>query len=160
MDNNSNLKSTVFNSILVEGIISINLKTKEIKVVPKVLNEEGIYYDRIKYKFECAPGMPTFSSDEELKSFLREQNAKSSGSFELLINDVSRYRAVMTNGVITDVKPPVIFSNKKYPCTLDGIRDCAIDRIHAQNGFDMTVCIIEGLTCVALKYGSCAYDNC
>lgn len=149
------------NSITNKGIISLDFKNKAVKQVAKITENPDVAYENISITFTCDKQMQTFSSDKELMDFVYKNPSKTIGTFELFIDNSIAYRAQIVNG--EKVKEEVFgdsLMSKKYPCTLSGIRQCAVDRIHAQNWIDMWTCIAEGIDCVIMKYASCMVDNC
>lgn len=148
-------------SITNKGIISIDFKNKLVKKVTKITESQDIAYTNVSMTFTCDKQMQTFSSEKELIAFISKNPSKASGTFELFLDNSIAYRAQIVNG--EKIKEEVFnetTNNKIYPCTLAGIRQCAVDRIHAQNWFDMWTCIAEGIDCVIVKYASCMVDNC
>lgn len=49
---------------------------------------------------------------------------------------------------------------KKYPCTIKGNFDCAVDRVNAMNFVDYAFCAVTAPACLAQVHLSCAWDNC
>lgn len=159
------------NTFELKGTVAYNLKTKKISVSEGIDTEikntarqnEEVYYQTVKYLFTCDKSMPTFYSQEELENYLLNNSSKTNGIFELIIDNEIAYKVQIINGEKFNEE---IFNtsegiqNKAYPCTYKGIKQCAIDSIHAQNWYEMALCIGEGLGCVSHYYIVCMVDNC
>ncbi|WP_394759356.1 hypothetical protein, partial [Flavobacterium sp.] len=114
----------------------------------------------IKFSFTPNEKMPSFVSEELLKEYMLKYPMKANGLIELVIDNELVYSVQIINGAkFNEIIKEASF-NKAYPCTLTGIRTCAVDGIRNQNWFDMTNCVLEGIGCVANWYGSCIADNC
>jgi hypothetical protein len=115
----------------------------------------------IKHIFTFDSQIQSFNSEDELKSYLLENPNKVNGKYEVFIDDEIAYSVQIINGEKLNA---VIFesstANKTAGCSFAEVKACAIERIHNQNWFDMTLCVIAGFDCVVEKYASCTVDLC
>lgn len=157
----SNLSYSQVNSTSIKGIISVDLKNKLVKEVSEISKNEDIVYSTVNLVFKCSDKMQTFSTEKELKEFISKEPTKVNGTVELFVDNELVFTTQIVDGEKT--KEEVFNSlstDKKYPCTYKGIRQCAIDGIHSQNWFEMATCIAEGFNCVVVFYINCTIDNC
>lgn len=156
----TSLSYSQVNSLTNKGIVSINLKTKEVKEVIVKTENQDIVYSTISLIFKCDKQMQSFSSEKELKDYISKNPLRTSGTLELYVDNEITYSVQIIDGVKTNEHTFNSSTEKKYPCTYQGIRQCAIDGIHDQNWFQMTTCVIEGFDCVVQFYINCTIDNC
>tara|TARA_R110002072_G_scaffold129809_3_gene268414 strand:- start:9059 stop:9571 length:513 start_codon:yes stop_codon:yes gene_type:complete len=150
-------------SFKTEGYIAINLKNKSVKITGKenLKNEEDIYYQKINHSFVSNEKMSFFNSEDDLKSFLLNNTQEVYGTYELIIDDEIVYRTQIEKGV--KINEEISLSsdfNNTEDCNYQDIRKCAVDGIHNQNWYDMTLCVLEGFGCVTHWYATCTVDLC
>ena len=165
-------KNEGISTLSIEKTLKINTETGNVNssnkgsFKTKSLTSSTDFYQEVKMNFICDPKMGTFQNEEELENFLINYPKKTNGICELYIDNQMVYKVEVIdgtkNGGIILLTPPRKDDENlgDYPCTYHGIKACAIDRIHAQNWYDMALCIAEGLGCVGHHYISCAVDNC
>lgn len=107
--------------------------------------------------------MPTFRTEEELKQFLIDKPKETNGIFEAYTDNELVYTVNVVNGDKSGGRvllQPEQTPSGDYPCTFKGIKKCAIDSIHAQNWYEMIICVGQGIGCVQHYYIVCTIDNC
>jgi len=158
-----NIENNKINSIEAKGLINFDLKSKKVYVVENsdAKSKSSVNQHSIKHLFTFDSQMKSFDSEDELKSYLSENPNKVYGEYEVFIDEELAYSVQIIKGEKFNEQ---IFessiANKSIGCTFAQVKACAIDRIRSQNWYDMTLCIIEGLGCVAHYYATCAVDLC
>ena len=86
----------------------------------------------------------------------------SDGFYEMYLDEDLIYSVEVANGIIIteDVPESAAYLSRPYPCTFQGIKSCAIKRIHSQDWSDMYLCVASGFDCVVHYYATCAIDLC
>ncbi len=154
---------TGYRIITGEKLVNFNLKLKTYSVVNDAgatlsADEEQHY---IKYKFTFDEKMASFTSESELLKFLESNKADTYGKLELYVDNNLEYSVTIEKGIKVKEENFISDFSKAYPpCSFEGLRRCAANRIRDQNWFDMTACVLSGFSCFATHYASCFADNC
>lgn len=72
-------------------------------------------------------------------------------------NGIKYYSVDIVDGKETRVN---YYIGPVNPCSYEGIRQCAVQRIDNLNTFDKVVCSFTMPNCLLLHMASCAWDNC
>lgn len=147
-----------------EKLVNFNLSSKSFYIVKdaNAILKDGDEQHSIKFKFTFDEKMGSFTSESELIRFLENNKADTYGKFELFVDNNLEYSVTIEKGIKVKEELFTDEFNKSVPkpCSFEGLRRCAANRIRDQNWFDMTVCVLEGFDCFAIHYASCFADNC
>jgi len=160
-----NLTTDRISSIEITGQLAFNKKTKKAYIVDNLskLKSNDVTSHSIKHVFTFNEKSQTFSSGEELRLYLSENQSKVNGKYEIFIDNIKEYSVQIVNGKKVNQKILINKFNKSLKvneCSFKNVKACAIKKIHDQNWFDMTKCILAGFGCVAEKYATCTVDLC
>jgi hypothetical protein len=136
----STIKSEV-NSIIAE--VKITLKeTKE--TLPSFI-----------YKFVS-------DSKSDIRVDLEKKSDVINGVFIIEVDKQILYRAKVVNSKLQEAETfeyvGTSILGKKYPCTIKGNFECAVDRVNEMNWFDSAVCMATAPECLAQIHISCWVD--
>lgn len=164
------IKNQELISFETEHEFLIDLSTNEVFSVGSndkdYLKSPNLEKHTLKFVFEPSATMPNFESEKELQSFLLNKMTETNGSFRFFLDNKLIYKGQVIDGKKTNAEGVTGLSTKnfskykEYPCSYAGVRQCAIDGIDNQNWYEMSICVIEGLGCVAEWYLNCTIDNC
>lgn len=159
-DDENNLKNETI--LKKEGFVSINLKNKTVKTSSTFLKEssETITY-KVSHTFTSNDSSLDFDNVNDMINHINSNPNDANGTYKLYLDNELIYKADIINGIKQNV---IIFNpsinNKVNPCSYEGIRLCAVERIDNMNWLDTWTCIADGLGCVLYQMASCAIDNC
>jgi hypothetical protein len=145
-------KDTFVESFEVKS--DINTIITEVKITNKNTN---VTLPSFIYKFK------SYGTTDVKKDFATNPNGIS-GMLTIEIDGQIIYKRELKKGVfekpeIIDFIPTSVLG-KKYPCTIRGNFQCAVDRVNAMNLIDYAFCAITAPACLAQTHLSCAWDNC
>lgn len=138
----SNIKSEI-NTIITE--ISITNKKTKIKL-PSFI-----------YKFIS-------NNKTDIRKDLKVNPKFVSGTFTIEVDGQLLYKMKVING--NKQKAQIFQFNdnsqvgKKYPCSIAGNFQCAVDAVNNMNWFDYALCLSAAPACLAQTHISCLVDNC
>ena len=141
-----------------KGFVNFDLNSKRVSLINDTKSNENQH--SINHVLTFDSQIHSFNSQEEYESFLLENLNELNGKYEVFIDNEIIYSVQIINGEKFDEIIYESSSNRSLSCTFAEVRACAVERIHNQNVFDMTLCIIEGFGCVVNHYMSCATDLC
>jgi len=105
-----------------------------------------------------------FVSDSkgDIKTDLEKKSNTVNGVFTIEVDKQLLYRVKIVNskfqGAETFEYTGTSLLGKKYPCTIKGNFECAVDRINHMNWFDYGVCLATAPECLAQTHISCWVD--
>lgn len=145
-------KSSFFEVSIIKS--DINCIVTEVKITNK---ETKVTLPSFIYKF-------TSDSQTNIKEDLARNPNEISGVYTIEVDKELLYSRKVENEVFqkADFFEFVGTSEigKKYPCTVAGNFECAVDRINDMNWFDSSVCMLTAAACLLQTHISCAVDNC
>lgn len=142
------------------SIESFAVKSESNSIVTevKITNKEtGVLLPSFIYTF-------TSDSKSNVKEDLERNSKDVSGTFTIQVDNQLVYQIKVVKGVF-QIPEKFEFTGtteagRKYPCTIKGNIECAVDRINDMNWFDYGVCLLTAPECLAQTHISCAIDNC
>lgn len=143
--------------------VSINNKTHKVSIKDDNITAKDADTDTyiVENLITLDETMPSFNTEEELINYINNNPELLKGHYELIIDNVVVYSSDIKDGEESNVyKLPGGGALDNYPCSYEGIRKCAVDRIHNMNWLQKWQCIAEGLNCVLWEMANCAVDNC
>jgi hypothetical protein len=144
----------------VDGNLIFDNSTQKITISKNEDLGNQIERHHIKHIFYYFDSPISFINDDELKIYMINNQKKINGSLEIFIDNVLIYESQIENGIRKHETKHLSTIEKSEECTFEAVKACAIERIHNQNWFDMTLCILAGFDCVVEKYASCTVDLC
>lgn len=156
-----NIDNNKINTIEAKGFITFDLKSKKVYKTNDTKSKSNENQHSIKHIFTFDSQIHSFNSEDELESYLSENSNKVYGEYEIFIDEELAYSVQIIKGEKFNEQ---IFessiANKTTGCSFAAVKACAIDRIHSQNWYDMTLCVLEGFGCVTHYYATCTVDLC
>ena len=130
--------------------------------VNSIINEVKITLKETK---ETLPSfIYKFVSDgkSDVKMDLKNKSDVINGVFTIEVDRQLLYRVKIVNSKFQNAETyeftGTSFLGKKYPCTIKGNFECAVDRINEMNWFDYGVCLATAPECLAQTHISCWVD--
>ncbi|WP_304140453.1 hypothetical protein [Mesoflavibacter zeaxanthinifaciens] len=135
----------------------------------EILNAE------LKTKFTTNVNVPEDLSSEELLEFFNNNLQDTNGSLEFIINEVTTLKFDILDGNIVNTTERRLYSNtgftasectapSEYPraceCSLEGVRQCANNRVYSLTTVEAIVCAFEFWPCYGLHAAACTEQNC
>ena len=149
---------TTSHKLEAKGVVNFDLNSKQLSLTN--INKSNENQHSINHILTFDSQIHSFNSQEEYESFLLENINELNGMYEVFIDNEIVYSVQIVNGEKIDAIIYESSSNRSLSCTFAEVKACAVERIHNQNVWDMTFCILEGFGCVVDHYGSCAVDLC